>query len=116
MRDQKELRMGKVWEISFRAGERHTGAPRLGLTPGLSCRPQPTLVTPETARCLASPRKELGSPPAGRAQGADVQTNQLRNGGGKGKLIRDVGRDLTKSFLRETLYKMFGKKIFLKPN
>lgn len=28
-----------------------------------------------------------GSAPAGRAQRADVQTNQLRNGGGKGKLL-----------------------------
>lgn len=52
-----------------------------------------------------------GSASAERAECVDVQNIHLRKQQGKGKpLIGDVGRDLTQSCLRETLYKMLEKK------
>lgn len=54
-----------------------------------------------------------GNAPEGRAQSMEVQTSNLRNQGGKEgetSFVGDVGRDLTQSCLRETLYKILEKK------
>lgn len=79
--------MGKVWVGSaYRAGELCTGAAGLA-------RPDPRAALPVAAHggvdrvgTVSGPSAQgSGNAPEGRAQCADVQTNHLRNQGGKGK-------------------------------